>query len=196
MSLGPQPGGATFFAFKMPKRATSPANRSSHSHSNSEFHQSAAPPQARLPSLDFRCFGMLLFEFLNTLVECRQLPAKEFDFSVILGRPELVSNPPSRMMHPPLWSRPREPDLWRQMEALLARKCSASGRLFSENQNLTRLSTRISDLKLPRTLRSGKREFCQVTVRRIRIWLRSPNATATSRKITACLSELFSTFAR
>src|SRR5258708_3671264 len=31
------------------KRATSPANRSSHSHSNSEFHQSAAPPQARLP---------------------------------------------------------------------------------------------------------------------------------------------------
>jgi hypothetical protein len=36
---------------------------------------------------------MLPFEFLDTLVECRQLPAKTFDFSVILGRPELVSNP-------------------------------------------------------------------------------------------------------
>src|SRR5258706_787111 len=141
---------------------------------------------------------MLLFEFLNTLVECRQLPAKAFDFSVIFGRPELVSNPPCSHDASPLWSRLREPDLWRQMEALLARKCSAAGLLFSENQNLTRLSTRISDLKLPRTITFGQTRIrqCQVTVRRIRIWLRSPNATATSRKITACLSELFSTFAR
>src|SRR5258707_1260997 len=36
---------------------------------------------------------MLLFEFLNTLVQCGQLQAETFDFSVSLDRPNWVPNP-------------------------------------------------------------------------------------------------------
>ena len=44
-------------------------------------HEGACPQ-----CLDLRCFGMLLFEFLDTVVERCQLKVKAFDFDVLADR--------------------------------------------------------------------------------------------------------------